>query len=124
MTTKKQAPQFDGARLMSAFVSGASSQVELLRQVVSEGERYAKDSAFVACQALRDRLEARGIKVTNEDVATALEEGLGLQVETSKVKTFATQARARQSRRNGRNAFQVMEQVIKNAKTAVKNGEH
>lgn len=124
MTTKKQAPQFDGARLMSAFVSGASSQVELLRQVVSEGERYAKDSAFVACQALRDRLEARGIKVTNEDVATALEDGLGLQVETSKVKTFAAQARARQLRRNGRNAFQVMETVIKNAKTAVKNGEH
>lgn len=122
MTTKRQAPQFDGARLISAFAVGAASQVELLRQVVGEGERYAKDSALVACQALRERLEAKGIKVGNEDVAFALEAAIGFQVKSDTVKTITKQASRRQARRNGRDVFQVMETVIKNARAAVKHG--
>lgn len=108
---------------MGAFAAGMEGQAEAIRQITGEAERFAKDSAFLALVALRDKLQARGVTVSNEEIAGAVEEALGVVVEKRSVTTFAKQAQRRKVLRNGSDPLGHIQQTIKQVRAVKYHGE-
>ena len=96
------------------------AQVESLRCVTGEAERYARDCALLAMEALKEQAKAKGGNLENSDVMDIMKDIFGESVESNRLKCLVSQARKRQeTRKRHKDPFSMLSSILARLKAGI-----
>jgi hypothetical protein len=118
-------------RILNAFTSAATTQVKALEMVEQESARHSMDCALLAMRSLRDKVASNeGRVIRNEDIAEAVREVFGNEVNPQLIGTLTEQAKTRhRNRQRHGDPFDIVRKTLKtlrgkaNGREEARNGE-